>query len=332
MAEYQNVLQRERARTKALEGQLASTQIELLRAKTQALWADDAAYRLRRRKALDAAPLKPKRPQQSAKRAAFKRLPEGGIVLKDITDSAVISSWYRRELQTLVREMAGSMLYHVRAAFNRGDSPLAMDESLTVALRRVLAKWGRRWRRKIEALAKGLAEEFAIRSRRDYDERLMKALRDAGMTVKFQPTAAMKEGYRAVLEENVSLIKSIPQQFLKDVESSVWVGVMRGGDMEYISQALQKNYGVSYRRAALIARDQEAKARAVIERARRLELGVTQAIWRHSHAGVHPRRSHVAMDGKTYDIAKGMWDPEVGRYILPGELVGCRCTSRAIIE
>ncbi len=332
MAEPQNALQRERARSKALEGRLALTQIELLGAKTRALWADDAAYRARRRQALDVAPEKPKRRPQDTKRASFKRLPEGGIVLKDITDSAVISAWYRRELQALVKEMAGSMLYHVRAAFNRGESPLAMDESLTVALRRALAKWGWRWRRKVEALSRKLAEEFAIRSRRDYDERLMKALRDAGMTVKFQPTAAMKEGYRAVLEENVSLIKSIPQQFLKDVQSTVWVGVMRGGDMEHISQALQKNYGVSYRRAAFISRDQTSKARAVLERARRLELGVTKAIWRHSHAGVHPRPSHVKMDGQTYDIAKGMWDPDVGRYILPGELPNCRCSSKAIIE
>ncbi|MGC8517921.1 MAG: phage minor head protein [Steroidobacteraceae bacterium] len=208
---------------------------------------------------------------------------------------------------------------------------MTIDESLASALKRALAKWGTRWTRKLEAVAKELAREFAIRSRRDYDLRLRKILRDAGMTVRFQPTPAMKEAYRAVLAENVNLIRSIPQKFLKDVESSVWVGVMRGGDMEYISRELQKNYGVSYRRAALIARDQESKARAVMERARRLELGITQAVWRHSHAGVHPRPSHVAMDGKTYDIAKGMWDPDVGRYVLPGELIGCRCSSKAVI-
>jgi len=37
------------------------------------------------------------------------------------------------------------------------------------------------------------------------------------------------------------------------------------------------------------------------------------------------------MDGKKYDVAKGMWDPAVREYIFPGQLINCRCFSRSVI-
>jgi hypothetical protein len=37
------------------------------------------------------------------------------------------------------------------------------------------------------------------------------------------------------------------------------------------------------------------------------------------------------MNGKKYDVNKGMWDPAVNRYIFPGEEINCRCSSRSII-
>jgi len=44
-----------------------------------------------------------------------------------------------------------------------------------------------------------------------------------------------------------------------------------------------------------------------------------------------PRKTHIAMDGKSYRIAEGMYDSAEGKYVLPGELINCRCTSRAVI-
>lgn len=331
MAAPQNALQRERAKVVALEKQLSASRADAAAAAMRALWAEDESYRARRRRRMVVVeePSKPRVPFRSPR--AAKPLPSGMKALKAVTDSAAVSAWYRMRLQRLVREMARSMLLHVRAAWKRADPDIAADESPTVTLKRALSKWGTRWTRRLNLASKALAKEFAERSGRDYDERLQKILRDAGWTVEFRPTERMKEAYRTVIAEQVNLIRSIPAKFLKDVESTVWTGVMRGGDMEHISKQIQHNYGVSYRRAAFIARDQESKARAVMERARRVELGIKQAVWRHSHAGKTPRPSHVRMDGKAYDIEKGMWDPDVGRFVMPGELPNCRCSSRAII-
>ena len=86
-----------------------------------------------------------------------------------------------------------------------------------------------------------------------------------------------------------------------------------------------------YRKAQieLIARDQSNKANAVVSRARQLELGITDAIWMHSHAGKNPRKDHVAANGKRYKIAEGCLIS--GEYIQPGEEINCRCTSRPIL-
>ena len=84
-------------------------------------------------------------------------------------------------------------------------------------------------------------------------------------------------------------------------------------------------------RAATIARDQNNKAKATIERTRRQELGITHAIWQHSAGGKVPRATHIAMSGKPYLISEGMYDSAVGRYVWPGTEINCRCTSRAII-
>jgi uncharacterized protein with gpF-like domain len=95
---------------------------------------------------------------------------------------------------------------------------------------------------------------------------------------------------------------------------------------------LQQNYGVSYRRAALIARTENFKAKALIESVRRKQLGISLAVWMHSHAGVTPRKTHIAMNGKEFDVSKGMYDSEEGEYVFPGQLINCRCSSRAILE
>ena len=41
--------------------------------------------------------------------------------------------------------------------------------------------------------------------------------------------------------------------------------------------------------------------KAAMNRARQDELGIEKARWRHSGGGKHPRPTHVANDGKTYD-------------------------------
>lgn len=212
--------------------------------------------------------------------------------------------------------------------------PWAMDAkkpTTPLLLQRALEKWGGLWTRRIEKAAVNIATDFAKRAKKANDAAMMRQLVQAGFAIKFKPTKLMATAYDAVIAENVGLIRSIPQKFLTDVQNTVWQGVMGGSNMQHISENIQQKYGIAHRRAALIASDQNAKAKAAMERARRKEAGITHAIWQHSHAGVDPRPTHVDMDEQEYPVDEGMWDAAVKKYVWPGTEINCRCTDRPVI-
>jgi len=244
----------------------------------------------------------------------------------------VAEGLYRRRLQAMARSMCADILRRLGPRYAPVAARFAMDDGdPVVRLRRALRKWRLYWTKRADSLALDMAELFATRTQESFEREFRKRLAAVGFTVRFRPSDRMVSAYRAVVSENVGLIRSIPQQFSKDVEGAVWRSAMKGGGMYDLSQEIRQKYGVTYRRAAFIARDQQAKAHTYFEQSRRAELGITRAIWRHSSAGKEPRPTHLKMDGQEFDIAKGMWDPAVEQWILPGFLPNCRCTSRAII-
>jgi len=258
------------------------------------------------------------------------------IKLSAIQPNAGIEAAYRKKLQSLIEEMSRSVIYWTRAAWRKAP-PLASiaqdregDRVPILDLRRTMERLGRHWTRRFDDLGPELAEVFVNGATAHTDAAFMASLKTAGFTVKFQMTQAAREGYQAVLQENVALIKSIPENYLQSVQGDVWRAVSGGYDLKKLTNTLQERYGVTHRRAAFIARDQSSKAKAVIENVRRRELGITTAIWQHSGAGKEPRPSHVAANGKPFDLDKGMLID--GEWLLPGVAINCRCTSRAVIQ
>ena len=257
------------------------------------------------------------------------------VTVRAIHPNAGTEAWYYRALHNLIAQMTVEVERGVMVAYGQIEPPeIAHDaapKNPALLLRAALRKWGGLWVSKFDKLSLDLAQEFAKRSFAMTQAQMRAALKDAGFTVRFAPTPGSRSAYQGVVAEQVNLIKSIPAEYLKAVESKVWNSVMVGGDMHALATDLRATYGITRDRAALIARDQNNKAKATIERARRQELGITHAIWQHSAGGKVPRATHVAMSGKAYKIAEGMYDSAVGQYVLPGELINCRCTSRAVI-
>jgi len=257
------------------------------------------------------------------------------IVLGALVPNAGVEEAYRKQLQDLVTAMSKSVIYWTRAAWRKDDPTeivdLAQDAKPMQALRRSMRKMIDTWQAKFDALAPELAKVFVDGATSTTQAAFQAELAKAGFAVKFQMTPAMREGYQAVLSENVALIKSIPSQYLTQVEGDVWRAVSQGYDLESLTSTLQQRYGVTHRRASFIAKDQASKAKSITEKVRRLELGITKAIWRHSHGGREPRPSHVkaGADKLVYDIAKGAYID--GEWIQPGYLPRCGCSSRAII-
>lgn len=253
-------------------------------------------------------------------------------VVRSVQPNVGVELAYQRELLKLIRQMHDSVTYWTKARY-RGNEPVIAQDAKTpaVQMRMIISKLRTQWTKRFDKAAKELAQYFARDVSERTDAQMKLILKKAGISVKWTMTPAQKDIMSATVQQNVALIKSIPQQYLNEVEGAVMRSVQAGRDLATLSKELQKKFNVSKRRAALIATDQNNKATSAFQRARQQELGITEAVWMHSSAGKEPRPTHVAMNGKKYDVSKGMWDSDEKAYVWPGQLINCRCTSKSVI-
>lgn len=128
------------------------------------------------------------------------------------------------------------------------------------------------------------------------------------------------------IAQNVTLIKSVPAQYLDQVQGAIRRGVMEGQSIKTISENLQKIEGITENRANLIAADQVAKANAALSEHRMTDLGITEYTWQTVH-DERVRPAHAASDGDRLSFAKG--NPK-DHNLNPGQPVRCRCWARPV--
>lgn len=255
-----------------------------------------------------------------------------GKALAPTRASAALEAAYYRDLMRLIREMDGSLTYWLKANYRKHESIIAQD-SIADDLQKVMNKLTARWRMQFNEVARHLAKKQSKRWQQHADTSLMDKLKRTGFAVKFRPSKAVTDTLDSVINQNTTLIKSIADQHLNEVADMVQRSVMAGRDLATLTSELKERYGITQRRAAFIARDQNNKATSFITRTRQIEMGLTEAIWCHSSAGKHPRPMHVkaGRERLRYDIRKGADVDGNGKLIFPGEEPNCRCTSQVII-
>jgi uncharacterized protein with gpF-like domain len=254
--------------------------------------------------------------------------------LRPVWPNAGLAAAYRRQMRRLIAEMADDYETVLADQYEEKPPRMATDATPARELQRELRVLGDRWERRFNAAAPKLAKWFQQKAWQRSDAALRKILRDAGMTVRYQMTPAMRDVVDAVVAENVSLIKSIGVEYHGQVEGLVMRSVTEGRDLAALSRQLRKRFGVTQDRANLIALDQNNKATTALRRVRELDLGLEEGVWLHSKAGKEPRRTHLANHGKRFNIREGWYDPDprVRRRIMPGELIRCRCTWRPVVK
>lgn len=260
------------------------------------------------------------------------RIPSGVRVLPPVHANVGVEAIYLRRLDGLIAAMAREAYLEITSLYRRKPPAIAQDELPSEALKRAVRGLSRKWERQFADAAPKLASYYAKSAERRSARVLERTLREGGFSVRFRMTEPMRDVMNASIAEQVSLIKSIPEKYFTEVEGLVMRSVTAGRDLGPLAQELQGRYGVTRKRAALIARDQNNKATASITRVRHLEMGIKRAIWVHSHAGKEPRPTHLENDGKEYDVETGWLDPAVDEHIFPGQLINCRCFSRPVVE
>lgn len=241
---------------------------------------------------------------------------------------AALERDYRKKLDKMLDDMQRSVVWWIRAAYRRRERQITQDAGPARDLSQELQSVMRDWQRKYDEAAEKMARWFAENDVRYVRNSTREAFKSAGLaelfTVKFRYMSRHeRDVLQSIIIENVNLIKSIPQHYFTEVQGLVQRCVQNGRDLGYLTEELQKRYEITKRRAATIARDQTNKATENLSRARMQSLGVTKGIWIHTSAGKTYRETHVAMNGKEFDLSKGLYDSAVGREVFPGELVNC---------
>ena len=122
---------------------------------------------------------------------------------------------------------------------------MAQDDALPATnLADAVRELAKRWLDNFDEAAPRLAAWFAKSVQLRSDAALKRILRDGGFSVKWQITPEMQDVMNATITEQVGLIKSIPQQYLTQVEGMVMRSVQTGRDLGRLAKDLQKQFGV----------------------------------------------------------------------------------------
>ncbi|WAT10141.1 phage minor head protein [Rouxiella badensis] len=228
--------------------------------------------------------------------------------------------------------MNKSVSYWLEAEYKRQMPGIAQDANPAKVMAARLSKLLTQWRERFNEHAEITSSWFVRSTDKAVSSSVTHALNTAGMSVKMRNTPELKNVLAATYQTQVSLIKSIPEQYLTQVDLLVQESVSRGRDIAWLRDELQQRYGVTRRRAIMIARDQNNKATNAIAVERNIAVGVTEGIWEHHSGGSKTyRQSHVKAgnDKLKFDLRKGAYIG--GQWIMPGELPNCNCTFRPVV-
>lgn len=131
----------------------------------------------------------------------------------------------------------------------------------------------------------------------------------------------------AAVDRNVSLITGFGDDVLKRIEQTVYSNSIAGNSVATLRKQLAEQFGISDRRAQLIARDQTAKFNSDMNKIRQTQAGVTSYEWMTSH-DERVRDLHRRLDGKEYK-----WGEATGAEngLPPGQPIRCRCVARGVV-
>ena len=297
------------------------------------------------------------------------------VKLEPMRPSAAVRTWYERELMMLVVGMCVKTGHALVPIYKSAPEPILPMTFPIGEMNHALDLLEAEWSEVFDSRANDLAFGLAFRVLRHHDLAMSKSLKAVGIqppvveqrgdsasiafddaksawpkwkdfVIKFDFTSRMRDTVQACLRDNVDLISNrrikngpaIPKKFFGEIRKMAQQSIERGRDVVGFTDDLEDRFGITRRRASLIARDQNNKMTAAFHRTRQLGLGITKAVWIETYASLHPREdTHGAFasgedGGPVYNIEDGVdFDDGMGP-VVPGEAVNCECFSQSIIQ
>lgn len=261
--------------------------------------------------------------------ASVKR---GGALIS----SASIADQYQKVIVALVKKMAEESEKELRKMFN--DPGYAMDavdgnpaSRARIIINYLKRKYGKYFNRLAQVATERMIKQTIKHSTVTLNMSLKDIAKDLELDPAFLNSGRLREIVTASTQEAAQLIKTIPEQYLSQVQGQVMRSITTGSGLQTLVPFLREKYGQNVRKARNVAHDQTRKVYSSISNARMVNAGVEEFEWCHSHGGKTPRQQHLDWNGKVFRFDKPPVDDSFGA-VLPGIAINCRCFARPILN
>jgi SPP1 gp7 family putative phage head morphogenesis protein len=199
-------------------------------------------------------------------------------------------------------------------------------------MRALTKKWEQIFNVKSGPLSQKMADDANASSKYALHQSLKQL--SGGLSLKTSiMTGTLNTVMKAIIAENVGLIKSIPSQYFTQIQGAVMRSISQGNGLQDLQPFFEKQKGMTKRRAKNIALDQTRKAYNGLNKGRMQALKIDQYEWLHSGGGQHPRPQHIAMSGNIYSLSNPpIIDDDTGERGIPGQLINCKCRMRPVVK
>ncbi len=256
-----------------------------------------------------------------------------------IKNNIALASRYNKRLQELVnimvRETEKEIAKEIAKLFEQSAiNDYAQDASPVVLAKKTLSKLKKKVDKLFAKYSLIEAQRFAEQADKSSYNNTVEAMKAMIETVSIPRYGARTtEVLKSITAENALLIKSIPEQYITQVQGAVLRSLTTGRGMQDLIPFLKRQYGVQQRRAHLLAYDQTSKAMQGLTRARLQAAGITKFIWIHSGGSNHPRKLHQFYNGKEFEFDNPpVIDEKTGVRGYPADAINCRCTMKGVID
>lgn len=276
-----------------------------------------------------------------------RKQPDPRAVAKGSTleHNASVEHRYSGALEALVKRMTAEVNRELSALFKTDAAAVhfetGMDANIASQSRIVMSYLMKKFTDMFNKQSRLLAEQMVNGVNRESGANVTRSLKEIAPTIRLDSrkiTAPVKTVMTASIAENVDLIRSIPQQYLSGVQQAVMRSITTGNGMADLKPYLEKQGGITERRARNIANDQTRKAYNSLNRARMTQAGVKKFEWVHSAGGKDPRPLHIdrypaGLNGGIFSFDDlPIIDERTGERGIPGQAVNCRCRMRPIVD
>lgn len=239
-------------------------------------------------------------------------------LLRQVKPNKGVEVEYRKRLEKLINAMDKSVMYWILADYGNRTA-----KEMAKAIQKRIKQWTKIFGDKSDEIALW----FATTVKKHTENGFRTSLREQDI---YRSPTIPEDTLEAVKLENKELIKSIPEKYFIGISTIALMAVMYDWGKDRLEAEIEKRHGITERRAKIIASDQNHKSCMLFKSALCEKMGIKYARWVYTYRSETPRESHVAADGRLFDISKGCLID--GEYIFPGEAINCKCDFRAVVE